>query len=294
MPTYLKNTHSRVENEPSFSISNLRHLKVVEQLKDLFSRFSSAPEFSTFEAALAKSAVKAYEEEELLEVIRYKTKRYVDELSSSNLLLWESMSYSMLGLLNAVASKKDGIVRVLDFGGACGSHYFQVRKLLDKSVPLHWVVVETPGMVNVAKEFVSNELMFSTSIDEASKWLSGVDVVHSSGTLHFVPQPWNYLDKLLKLNSRFIVLNRLGFYSGGKDIYSIHKSKLSWNGIGPLPPGVQDKRIAYPTCFLDKQRLESTLNEKYSLIAKFVENSGVFKVSDKMMEGGGYIYERKP
>ena len=117
-------------------------------------------------------------------------------------------------------------------------------------------------------------------------------MIHSSGTLHFVPKPWDYLHELLATNPKYIILNRLGFYAGGKDVISIHKSKLSWNGIGPLPPGIKDKRIAYPACFLDKHKLENILLQNYTILAKFVETSGTFRVAEKVMEGGGYIFER--
>src|SRR4051794_30729350 len=114
-----------------------------------------------------------YEQPELIEVVFQKTKAYQPKDG------WPEMA---------------GVSSVLDFGGGCGLHYKQAR-----SPNVQWAVVETPAMVERAKELATDRLQFFTEISEAAEWLGDIDVMHSNGALQYVPHPEHALRHLCAL-----------------------------------------------------------------------------------------------
>lgn len=57
---------------------------------------------------------------------------------------------------------KSKSLRVLDFGGAAGTHYFITSSLLDDGVSTDWGIVEPTAMANAAmrKSLNNNQLTF--------------------------------------------------------------------------------------------------------------------------------------
>ncbi len=83
-------------------------------------------------------------------------------------------------------------MNVVDFGGACGAHYFHLKKLINKK--FNWTVVETPAMVAMAKSLETDELKFTADLEQALK--GKVDLIHTSGALQCVDDPMKYLRQL--------------------------------------------------------------------------------------------------
>jgi putative methyltransferase (TIGR04325 family) len=101
-------------------------------------------------------------------------------------------------------------INVLDFGGACGAHYFLARAVMPSSRRLKWLVVETPEMAQRAKDvFSSDELEFSSSLSDAADSIKRIDLLHTSGTLQSVDKPYDYLRILLSASASHILFNRL-------------------------------------------------------------------------------------
>ena len=75
----------------------------------------------------------------------------------------------LLSGLMRVAACAGGHLRVLDFGGALGSTYYQCRKFLQGLPSVRWQVVEQPQFVACGSEvFADGVLGFSSSISEAA------------------------------------------------------------------------------------------------------------------------------
>ncbi|MDR0314028.1 MAG: methyltransferase, TIGR04325 family [Treponema sp.] len=136
-------------------------------------------------------------------------------------------------------------ITILDFGGACGSHYFETRRLFPHDANLKWIVTETPGMVESARihGIETEELVF---IDELKKIDNPIAFVHSSGALQYVPDPWVYLKQLMDLNPKYMLFNRMMFNENDRTFVTIQKSRLSENGPGPMPEKYNDRVITYP------------------------------------------------
>lgn len=95
---------------------------------------------------------------------------------------------------------------VLDFGGGggrCG--YFSDTELFEK-----WVVLETPSMVNSAKEILAlSSHVFVHSTDEVAKISTSFDILHISSALQYTPCPYEVLEQLLRFSPKVIIFEKL-------------------------------------------------------------------------------------
>ena len=113
----------------------------------LLRRRSPAKFYESYEAALADAD--SYEDPLLTELVAAKGKQFAENLQSTN-----ELDYSHLRILLAlVGSPTSQPLRILDFGGGSGTHYWVAKKLLGESVELDWRVVETPAMVEAVKRY---------------------------------------------------------------------------------------------------------------------------------------------
>ncbi|UPT88383.1 hypothetical protein HAP41_0000004395 [Bradyrhizobium barranii subsp. apii] len=106
-----------------------------------------------------REVIQGYENPELVETIFLKTINYNPDSD------WPLVA---------------GINTVLDFGGGAGLHYKVARR---QCPDIRWAVVETPAMVQRAKELGTDRLMFFERIDQAADWLGTVDLLHSNGAI---------------------------------------------------------------------------------------------------------------
>ena len=249
--------------------------------------------FLTYQDALRSCTNDAYENEELIEVIFKKTKRFCENLRSNIFPNKETIAYSLQSVLDPILKSQSKSLNVLDFGGACGVHYFQMRNIIDKSMKLNWAVVETPTMVKYAKELESDELSFFDNFQDAIARLGKIDLLHTSGTLQCVDDPFKYLNDILECNANWVLFNRLGLNKQNEDIITIHASKLSWNGVGELPEGYNDRWVKYPFNFFSERKFLGKVKEKYAIVKKFDDGSGTFPVDGVEIVGYGILCKNK-
>ena len=245
--------------------------------------------YPSYQVALESCTIDPYEQRELIEVIFKKTQRFANKINSEVIPIWETTAYSLISLINPVIENHSKEINVLDFGGACGAHYFQLRHLIDKNLKINWVVVETPGMVAQAKQLETDELSFYSNFDEAIEKLGTVDLLHTSGTLQCVDAPLMYLEKILNCNAKWVSFNRLGLNQIDRDAVTIHASKLSWNGVGELPEGYTDKIVKYPFTFMSEKVFLEKVQNKYSLVAKSFDQSGMKAIKGEEIVGYGLL-----
>lgn len=222
-----------------------------------------------------------------------KTLRYRDELleASTPAPVDATSAYSLFALL--LSAEAQGQINVIDFGGAAGAHYFLARALLPNTTRLNWRVVETPAMVKHAtSELSDDELRFCSDLGEAAGSMGEVDLLHTSGTLQCVASPYADLKQLFNIQAKYILLNRLGVTKGDHDVITIHQSRLSWNGPGPMPAGMTDHTIAYPFVFPQESLLRGIIQETYREIACFADPSGIFPVRGEPIVGIGLLAAR--
>lgn len=272
LPPIVVTAALRVVRNPSSGVSGLR-----QQV------------FESYESAAAQCIGFGYETSDLVEIVCRKTAIYRDQLGidgPARLAGGDTLALIGIGLAHRCSEQT---INVIDYGGACGAHYFLLKSVLKDRVNLNWHVVETPAMANRAAELETDELRFFSSIEDATSDFDRVDLAFSSGTLQCVPNPAEHLRMLLRPQPEFVVLARLGLTTGSAEVVTIHEARLSHNGPGPLPPGCMDGITRYPFTFPTQFEIESIIAEKYQLLLTAPDPSGVFPVKNEPLIGIGYI-----
>ena len=118
-------------------------------------------------------------------------------------------------------------------------------------------------------------------------------MIHTSGTIQFVENPIQILKDILNCNAKWILFNRLGLNCKNTDLITIHSSKLSWNGIGNYTGVSKDKWIKYPCTFISESKFLNYIQEKYSIIAKFDDKSGIYEIEGEQIVGYGLLCKLK-
>lgn len=249
---------------------------------------SGRKQYATYEKALDHCTDRGYNNVDIVNVVLEKTKHLRDVLQKGESVhLTATGAYSLCSLLGSIESQE---INVIDFGGACGAHYFLARATLPYSFKLRWLVVETPEMAQTAKSvFSTEELRFSSNLGEAAASMKRVDLLHTSGTLQCVDKPYDYLRKLVSMSASHILFNRLGLSKGRHDIITVHESRLSSNGPGPMPRGIPDRKVRYPFFFPEESKFYAALGESYDVVMTFDDPSGAFPVGDEPIVGVGLL-----
>ena len=225
--------------------------------------------FNSYDEALLQCDT-GYSNDYLSCVLYEKTKNFRDYVYSQKPVMADYTISRQLLIISILANKK--LLRVVDFGGACGAHYFIANHFLKGSVEIKWHVVETHNMVQKGKLLEDGQLMFFEDIKEAIAAFHGVDLFFSSSTLQYVPNPLKTIDKIMKCAAEYIFLTRLPLLEHNiGQIITIQTSNYSGNGPGPLPNGMKDGPVRYPITFLEKGLLESKIKERYEELILFEE-----------------------
>jgi putative methyltransferase (TIGR04325 family) len=248
--------------------------------------------FKNYQEAILKCPNEAYQNTELCNLIADKTLIHINKikerpyrLNATNVFLAFSINY----YLNS--NSCEGIT-ILDFGGACGIHYYETRSLVPDNVLLKWYVVETPQMVQSAKSrgLNNSDLIFVHSTDEIER---KIDFMYSSGALQYVPEPYIETMQLLDTGADIILLNRMMFNKSNRDTVTIQKSSFLENGPGALPKGYSNRTVSYPHTTMSFEKFNSTItNRGYELELAFDETSGTLSMSNNQIFGKGLLYRK--
>jgi putative methyltransferase (TIGR04325 family) len=254
---------------------------------------SGKKQYADYSQALNYCTEHGYENAAIVNVVVEKTKTFRDNfaLNTTPVHLNATSAYSLCSLL---ATSGQNEINVLDFGGAAGAHYFLTRAVLAPTCKLNWIVVETPAMAEKARHILScDELSFSSDLIEAASSLKQIDLLHTSGTLQCVDNPYDYLQRLISTSANHILFNRLGLTKGNHEVVTIHESWLSWNGPGTMPSGIADRKVSYPFVFPRESVFMEMLSAHYKTIMTFDDSSGIFPVDDEPITGFGLLVRRK-
>jgi putative methyltransferase (TIGR04325 family) len=250
------------------------------------------PTYLTFDDALKNCATEnSYEDDDLIKAILAKTKLLKQQLANEPYP--HINATTAFGLIALQHSAVNGHLTVIDFGGACGAHYFTFKKLLGEGYKINWNVVETPAMCKYAQELANAELHFFDSLPSALSQTKNINLVFSSGTIQYVREPKITLQQLVSIRTRYFFLTRLSLTVGEKDIISIQQSTLSANGSGDLPKELKDKNIEYPHSNIKEIDFNSILLKHYLIKLKFDEKTGIHEINDEPIIGYGLLLERK-
>lgn len=260
---------------------------------DFIRKNQKVEKYNSYEEALSDCTANAYQNEELCNIIAKKTKMHIESLKVKPFGLNSTTAYLAFGLNYFANAFNKKSITVLDFGGACGAHYFEVRGVLPEIISLKWIVVETEQMVRSAIDhgFTNEELSFVAEIEDITH---PIDFVHSSGALQYVPDPYVFLKKLINVKAKMLLFNRMMFNEKNEDIITVQRTSFSLNGPGKLPPGYIDKPIIYPHTTMAINKLTAIMkNSGYECWSEFDESSGKISLGKEKILGKGLLFIEK-
>lgn len=259
----------------------------------LTKRYKPYKEYENYAQAMLACTAEAYQNTELCNMIADKTIIYKNVLKDKPFLI-NPTNVFLLSAINQYKNiflKKE--LKILDFGGACGAHFFEIKRFLPNDISIKWFVVETAQMVKSAMEkgLASDELNFVSSIEEIN---TKIDIIHSSCSLHYVPNPYEIIYKLINIDANWIFFNRMMFNRNDRDFITVQKSFLSSNGPGNLPTGYKDRIIKYPHTTLSFPKFNAAfVNNGFVNEWAFNESSGSYQIGKEKIDGKGLLYLRK-
>jgi len=198
-------------------------------------------------------------------------------------VLFDTIEYSwpLLAALLWIASQERNHLRVIDFGGALGSSYYQNRSFLTHLETLNWNVVEQDSFLECGiRQFTDSHLRFFPTIDACIQ-NTPCDAIIFSSVLPYLPDPYVQLDDAIGCRFRYIIIDRTPVLTGRQDRLTVQV----------VPPGIYT--ASYPAWFLGEDRLIEYLSHHYELIAPFDSLVPRINLGDVIAREKGYIFKRK-
>lgn len=249
------------------------------KLKDLFQKLVKLRAHGATEESYF-----GYENPELLNAIKVKTKKYISQIQSGSL---GAESFRTLAAIGLMQGKKQ--LNIIDFGGSFGAHQ-AVAKALFPETDFLWLVVETPGLVRaISSDQNRVGLNFYSTMEEAAAKCSKIDLIIANASIHYTDNPLETLAEIVRLGAEHIFITRtpLANEIGSKKI--LQDSKLSSNGPGITANQNSNIYVRYPAVIANKQEFESILLSKYLIKAIFIEDVVTFTQSGNKFQTYGYF-----
>ena len=122
--------------------------------------------------------------------------------------------YELIAPVLAVALENKGRLSVLDFGGALGSTYRQIRPLLNNVASIQWSVIEQEHYVTIGRQKYSNQELNFYSLEEYKTSSQSSNIVIFSSVLQYLEHPEEIFE-LLAAESTItaILIDRTPFFS---------------------------------------------------------------------------------
>jgi len=132
-------------------------------------------------------------------------------------------NFPILNALMWIALDQKNVLKVLDFGGSLGSVFFQNRFFLNSINTFSWNVVEQSKFVEIGKKYIEEErLQFFNSISECTQF-DNCNCVLFSSVLQYIEDPFKIIEEVMKLNIKFILIDKTSFTLNNKSRITIQK-----------------------------------------------------------------------
>lgn len=248
------------------------------------------PRFASYGDALAWCSNVGYEHQRLIEAIHWSTKQVRDKLAANPVLDVDDKGVKNLMVLER--GVRSGELHVIDFGGACGMHYFMARAYFGERIRLRWHVVETATMVKQCADLQSEELQFHESIEAAREACPEADIMFTSSTTVYTPDPLEFMRRLIESGARLLYVTRQGLLDDNRTVITAQERKIS-KGVRPMPPGMEDSIVRYPVTWVPRTKFEALIEEHYKIELRVREEEMLFKLDGAEYYASGYLASRK-
>ena len=236
--------------------------------------------------AAATAAATGYDAASILDIQRASMRKVRDgeAVYERDSVLFDEIEYFFptLAALLFVASRNNGRLSVLDFGGALGSSYYQNRNMLSHLPLLSWHVVEQPHFVATGQaEFENGSLRFFPNL--ATAWQgSAPDVVLLSSVLQYLEDPMALLAEIAARSPPFILVDRTPVLDQGAERIVVQN----------VPPSIYP--ASYACRLFAPDAIPQALAKHYDFRYSFEAHIGnIIRAGDAQGRYRGYFLERR-
>lgn len=231
----------------------------------------------------AQSKATGYDSVDILNQVARVTQQTIydpNRIERDGVILENSdFSYPTLAYLCKWAMTQNQLT-VMDIGGSLGSTYYQFGKFFPDLDQIRWMLVEQPHFVEKGKElFSSTAISFHYSIEEALNERK-IDAVLLSASLQYFSSPSQWLDKIKKIQARYLIIDRIPISNRQEDQITIQY----------VPKHIYE--ASYPAWIFSKAKLLRNLLTHYSLIHEYPAIDGYTFLGLEQIDFRGFILER--
>jgi putative methyltransferase (TIGR04325 family) len=268
---------------------------IIKMARKSLTKSNCSGTYSSYSEAALTCADYGYEQDDLIAVLLEKTKRYKNSINTSQYLEPDIQNTRLLlAICLACNPTQPNPTQVIDFGGACGAHYFFANAFFKlRNIKLQWHVVETQAMASAAKIFEDGQLHFHNTLDDMKKEIGDVNIIFASGVLQYTPDPYGILTTIVEYGAQYIFFTRLGITTEPTELVTVQTSRLSENGIGPLPDGMKDGVVKYPIVLAQKERVEEILRRNYEIQMVWKEHEAAYRWNGHSIDLYGILAEKR-
>jgi len=187
--------------------------------------------------------------------------------------------YPIVAELLAIAVAFQGRLRVMDFGGALGSLYFQHRSYFDSIEEIKWGVVEQKSSVETGRTHVVDpNIEFHETIESCIASVKP-DIVVATCVLQHLSDPWGTLHELLKASPK-IIIDRLPLINTDVDRLTVQ------NVNEKIYPA------SYPAWFFSRSNFNVVENYGYQILNEF-ESIDELELDNLTLRTVGLVIQKK-
>jgi putative methyltransferase (TIGR04325 family) len=198
-------------------------------------------------------------------------------------VLFDDIHYSwpLLSALLWTGMKKNGVLKVADFGGSLGSTYFQNKKFLTDIPDLQWNIIEQKNFVACGQAYFQDDvLQFFYSADQMISKRGLPDILVLSCVLPYLEKPYEVLTNLMHYKIPHILIDNTYFNDKPQDRICIQT----------VPPEIY--KASYPCWMLNYDAVKRTLSDMYTLISEHQNDSCIF-LDGKKIQYKGLLFKIK-
>jgi len=108
-----------------------------------------------------------------------------------------------------------GPVRLFDYGGHCGTHYYAYSRYLVYPAGFSWTVCDLPEIIQTGRQIAAEQGAGALSFTERFPDSDGADILLAAGSLQYIESPPFSLSlSQLKSLPRHVLINKLPLHDG--------------------------------------------------------------------------------
>jgi putative methyltransferase (TIGR04325 family) len=229
-------------------------------LFNLIKRFKkkTSVSYARFEDALLKCNNLGYSNADIVDQVKSKTLK----LKFENFKKHDLSESDLRILLMASRYLGNGSLKVLDFGGGAGYHYYLFKSWFPKCPKVEWVIVETELMVEMCNDLQNPELKFVSDIPTEND--SPFDLVVAASSIQYTCDPVSILARLLQIKATSFCMTKTPMLSYKDKLITVQASILSDHGPGKSYSKLEDKLILTPITFIYKETVSKMFEQNYA------------------------------